>query len=164
MNHETATAQTEPHHPSAKVLVPALLVGWAIVGFGVHSALRNARESHPFALLVHVVTFDLGHDLIVAPVAFLVFWLAGRFLPERARGPVRAAIATSVLFSVFSVPLIHRWGKRPTNSSTLPLAYGRNLAIILALIWGLAAVTVAIRTIRGTPQPLQTDSVEQPSN
>ncbi len=138
----------EPHHPSAKVFVPALLAGWATVGFGIHAALRNPRESHPFALLVHVITFDLGHDLVLAPVAFLAFWLAGRFIPETFRGPVRGAIATTVLFTVFSIPLINRWGRRPTNSSTLPLPYGRNLAIIIAVVWTIAGLTALRRTIQ----------------
>ncbi len=132
----------------SKSLLVAIIVGWAIIGFGIQAALHDARDAHPFALLVHVVTFDLGHDLLLAPATFAVFWLVGRLLPASVRGPVRTAIAASVLFVVFSYPLVKRWGRRPTNSSTLPLPYGRNLAIVLAIVWLIAAVVALTRVLR----------------
>jgi hypothetical protein len=138
----------ETTHPSAKSMVAALVVGWAIIGFGVKAALAHSYDAHPFGLAVHLVAFDLVHDVVIAPVVLLVGWAAGRFLPEVARGPIRAALASTALFVVFSYPLVRRWGRRPTNSSTLPLAYGRNLLIIVMVIWMLAAVCMAIRVVR----------------
>ena len=149
------SASTEQHErPRAKAFVPALIVGWLIIGFGIHSALHNDKDADPFALLVHVVSFDLGHDLVLAPVVLIVGWLSAKLVPTVARGPVRAALATTSMFVVFSVPLVRRWGRRPTNSSTLPLAYGRNLTIVVGIVWAIAAVvvvqrTVAARTARG---------------
>jgi hypothetical protein len=139
------TNQTEHSHPSPKVLVPALMVGWAIIAFGAKSALAHAYDAHPFGLAVHVVGFDLFHDIVIAPIAVAMAWLVGKFVPDVARGPVRAALAASAVFGVFSYPLVRRWGKRPTNPSTLPLEYGRNLVIILAVIWALAAIVVVRR-------------------
>ena len=130
-----------PSRHSRAPLAVALLIGWAIIGFGINAALHDARDAHPTALLLHVIAFDLGHDIVVAPIAFLVFWLVGRFAPVSVRGPIRAALAATALFTVFSIPLVKRWGQRPTNSSTLPLPYGRNLLIIIAIIWSLAAAT-----------------------
>jgi hypothetical protein len=147
-NEAGGVVKDEHGHPPAKVLVPALVVGWAIIAFGAKSALAHAYDAHPFGLAVHVVGFDLFHDVVIAPVAVGLTWLIGRFVPPVARGPVRAALAASALFAVFAYPLVKRWGKRPTNSSTLPLEYGRNLAIIIAVIWILAAVVVVRRMLR----------------
>jgi hypothetical protein len=133
------------HGPSAKVFIPALIVGWGVMLVGARSALNDARDAHPFALLVHIVTFDLAHDLVVAPLAFVVAWIVGKIIPPRFRGPVRAAIATSVLVLAFSYPLVRRWGKRPTNSSTLPLAYGTNVVLLLVMVWVVALIVSVLR-------------------
>jgi hypothetical protein len=128
-------------------MVPVFVVGWTIIAFGATRALGDARDAHPFALLVHVVAFDLLHDVVVAPALFLGAWLIGKVLPPVSRGPVRAAAAASALFVLFSYPLVRRWGKRPTNSSTLPLEYGRNLAIVLIVVWALAGAAIVWRTV-----------------
>ncbi len=140
----------QPHdevHPRPLLFIPALIAGWAIIGFGIRSALSNSDDAHPFALLVHVVTFDLAHDLVIAPLVLVVGWLVAKVVPETARGPVRAACAASALFIVFSYPLVRRWGLRPSNSSALPLEYGRNLAIVIGLVW-LVAAAVIVRRVR----------------
>jgi hypothetical protein len=125
----------------------ALVAGWLVIGFGVRAALNDAGDAHPFALLVHVVLFDLGHDLLVAPVALVVGFVIGKVVPDVARGPVRTATAATALFVLFSYPLIRRWGRRPTNSSTLPLDYGRNLTIIVAVVWLMAALVIVRRAL-----------------
>ena len=140
-------SETEDERPPAWLFVPTLVVGWAIIAFGAHAALRNARDAHPFALLVHVVTFDLVHDIVIAPALFLVAWSIGKVAPPVAHGPVRAAAAATALYIAIAYPLIHRWGRRPTNSSTLPLNYGRNLTIVIATVWLLAGVVI-IRRVR----------------
>lgn len=153
-----------PGTPRALAFVPALLAGWAIIGFGAWSALRNSREAHPFALLVHIISFDLVHDLLIGPVLLFGGWLLGRVLPVVARGPGRAAAAATVLCVVFAYPLIRRWGQRPTNSSTLPLPYGRNVWIVIGIVWGCAAATIAWRvvTARRAPESVQPSVAKSP--
>ncbi len=143
--HPDDHGRDDNHGPSAKVFIPALFIGFGLMAYGANSALDDARDSHPFALAVHIVTFDLAHDLIVAPLAFLIAWIVGKVFPPRFRGPVRAALATSALILGFSYPLIRRWGKRPTNSSTLPLAYGRNVILLLLVVWLLAVIISVLR-------------------
>jgi uncharacterized membrane protein YhdT len=125
----------------------ALVAGWLVIAFGVRAALDDAADAHPFALLVHVVLFDLGHDLLIAPIALGVGFVIGKVVPDVARGPVRTATAATALFVLFSYPLIRRWGRRPTNSSTLPLDYGRNLTIVVAIVWVVAALVIARRAV-----------------
>jgi hypothetical protein len=137
-------------HRRSRLFLPAFVVGWAIIWYGATRALGDARDAHPFALLVHIVSFDLAHDLVIVPVVIGVGWALGRLLPAVARGPVRAAVALSVIVFVFSYPLIRRWGRRPTNSSTLPLPYARNVSIVIGAIWLVALATVLLRHRRAT--------------
>lgn len=132
----------------SRLFLPAFVVGWGMIAFGATRALGDARDAHPFALLVHVASFDIVHDAIIAPLVVLLGWLLGRLLPTVARGPVRAAAATSALVIAFAYPLVRRWGRRPSNSSTLPLHYGSNLAIVLSLVWFSAAVVIMFRLRR----------------
>jgi hypothetical protein len=150
------SAPTRPERqdrPPAWLFVPALLAGWAIIGFGAHAALHDSGDAHPFALAVHVVTFDLVHDLVIAPLLFVGAWAIGKVVPPVGRGPIRAAAAASAVYVALAYPLIRRWGRRPTNSSTLPLDYGRNLAIVLGGVWLVAAIAVTRRWLqsRGAP-------------
>lgn len=131
-----------------RTFLPALVIGWAIIAYGAKTALDDATDAHPFALVVHVVAFDLAHDLFVAPIVLAIGWLTGRLLPPVARGPVRAACAVSAMFVIFAYPLLHRWGQHPTNSSTLPLEYGRNLVILIVIVWTMALATIAQRIVR----------------
>jgi hypothetical protein len=140
--------QIESPPPRSRLFVPALVVGWALIAVGTTRALGDERDSHPFALLVHIVAFDLGHDLIVAPVAVALCWLIGKLAPQIARGPLRGASAASAIFILFAVPLVRRWGRRPTNSSTLPLNYGVHLPAILIVVWSTALVVVLVRRNR----------------
>jgi hypothetical protein len=127
--------------------VVALVAGGLLMAFGARAALDDAGDAHPVALLVHVILFDLGHDLVIAPVAIGIGFLIGKVVPDVARGPVRTATAASALFVVFSYPLIRRWGRRPTNESALPLDYGRNVVILVAVVWIVAAAVIVRRTM-----------------
>jgi hypothetical protein len=137
-----------PERPPAWVLVAALVAGWTVIAFGAHAALHDAADAHPVALAVHVIAFDLVHDLVIAPLLFAAAWLIGRAVPRVARGPVRAAAAASALYIGIAYPLIRRWGRRPTNSSTLPLNYGVNLTIVLTVVWAVAALVIVHRILR----------------
>jgi hypothetical protein len=68
--------------------------------------------------------------------------------PPAVAGPVRAALATSAIVVVFAVPLVAGLGRRPTNSSTLPLHYGWSLLVLLAVIWTVTAGVIAFRRRR----------------
>ena len=82
------------------------------------------------------------HDAVVVPVVVALGWLASRWLPPAARGPVRGALALSAILVVFAYPLVRRLGARPTNSSALPLHYGPNLALVLGVVWIVTVVLV----------------------
>ncbi len=138
----------EPHQTPARWFVPALVVGWALMGVGVWNALQNDGDANPVALVKLVVGFDLVHDLVLAPLLVLGAWLITRLLPKPARGPCRVAGALTVLLVVFSRPLVAGWGRRPSNSSTLPHDYGRTVVLLLVAIWACTAVFITLRVVR----------------
>jgi hypothetical protein len=143
---------TAPHderrQPPARWFVPALVVGWALIGVGVWSALQNTADANPGALLKLVVGFDLLHDLVFAPLLVGAAWLIARLLPEPARGPCRVAGALTVLIVLFSRPLVAGYGRRPTNSSALPHDYGHTVLLLLVAVWTLTLVFIAVRALR----------------
>ena len=139
------------HDPAAvrsRWFVPALIVGWLVIGFGVSRAVVDAHDAKPFTVAAFVVAFDLLHDVVLVPLLLAGGSLIGRIVPVPARGAVRAATAVSLLVVVFAAPLIGRLGARPSNSSILPLPYVRNTLIVLAGIWVVTAVVVVRRARR----------------
>ena len=159
-----STPADERDRPRARYFVPVLVVGWALMGVGVIGALGNSDDANPAALVRFVVGFDLFHDLVFAPLLFLGAWLIARLAPAPARGPIRAAGALTVLIVLFSRPLVAGYGRRPGNSSTLPLDYGRTVLVLLAAVWAAAALVIAMRVRRRRAGATTTaDDVPTPS-
>lgn len=136
-------------HPRRAVMATALLAGWAVMWVGVRAARHDAADAHPVAIAVHLVAFDLAHDLVLAPLFVLGGWLIARLVPAPARGPLRASLAATVVTVVFALPLVRRWGERPANPSALPQDYGRNLVVLVVLVWVCGCATVILRVRRG---------------
>lgn len=120
----------------------ALLVGWVVIGYGAVGVLRNADTTKPIELVRWFVGAGVAHDAVLAPVAVGVGWLTLRIVPERARVPVRLALAATALLVAFTWPYVHGYGVTGANPSVLPFAYGRNLAWSVAGIWLLCVAAV----------------------
>ena len=134
--------------PRRSTMVAALVIGWAVMGFGLWSALADSADARPTALVVHIVVFALAHDLLVAPLFVAGGWVLSRVLPSVMRGPVAGSVAASVVVVVFALPLIRRWGERPSNPSALPQDYGRNLVVLLAVVWAVGLAVGVVRALR----------------
>jgi hypothetical protein len=149
MNAHTPTHADTRSRGQRWSLIAALVIGWAVIAYGVRAAVAEGDDAPLYDVFKFVVFFDVLHDVVVAPVAVVVAWLIGRIVPDIARGPVRAATATSALLTFSFWPAVQRWGARPSTPSALPLNYGRHLLIVLAMIWICAAVTIARRRRQG---------------
>ncbi|CAM5634410.1 hypothetical protein SAVIM338S_06108 [Streptomyces avidinii] len=79
------------------------------------------------------------HDGIIAP---LVLAAGAAVAAVPARGVVRGALLTAGALVLVTLPLLLRPGA-PANPSALPLPYGRNLAVVLAVV-AVTAVAVAL--------------------
>jgi hypothetical protein len=126
---------------------PGVIAGWGLIAVGLVGMVSQRDRTTPLLLARYVIGFLVVHDAVVVPAVLLGGWLVSRFVPAVARGPVRGALAMSVLVLVFSWPLLGRFGERPTNDSALPLDYGRTVPVVIGVVWIGAAAVLAVRVI-----------------
>lgn len=150
---ELATSETDERpDPVEQTYGPwwwaGLAIGGAVMAYAVWGIFEHRDGTNPPALAKWVIGSALVHDGLVAPLVVVVGIGLGLILPLRVRGPVRGAVALSLLVTIFSIPLLRTFGQHGDNSSTLPLDYGRNLVIVLALVWLAAGLVVGWRVAR----------------
>jgi hypothetical protein len=127
-----------------------LVVGWSVIGFAIVGISNSVwLKDRPAKLAVWVLGGLVVHDAIVASTVTAVGLVLTRLLPRSARGPITGAVALSGLVVPFSYPLWRGFGRRQSNTSILPLDYGRNVAIVVALIWLTTTTIVVGRLVRG---------------
>jgi hypothetical protein len=115
-----------------RLFAVCLLVGGCFMAFGVYSLLRRAIVPREF--LIWFGGGILVHDLVVAPAVFAIGFGVRRLLPGWARAPVQSGLIATALLAVFTLP---SFGVRNNvaNPSRLPNAYGRNLAVLVIVVW-----------------------------
>lgn len=97
-------------------------------------------------VVVFLIAVLVAHDAIWLPLVLLAGTLLNRLVPARHRGPVRVAAIVAAALTAAALPLTLGLGRTPGNPSALPLAYGRNLALVLlalALTTGMVLVSRA---------------------
>ncbi|MFI8420842.1 hypothetical protein [Streptomyces sp. NPDC085479] len=120
-------------------------LGIALVGVG---ARLVAAEPDPAGVLLWLAGALVLHDGILAPLVLAV----GLLLAGRAdRGALRGALMAAGSLVLITLPLLLRPGA-PPNPSALPLPYGRNLALVLAVVAAVAAARILVRRWRARPQ------------
>lgn len=128
-----------------------LLAGVAIMAFGVHEMLGSGAATPVPSLAVWVVGFAVVHDLVLVPGVLLVGALVARFVPQFARLPVRAGLATSLVVLLVAWPGLRGYGRdtRPDNPTIQTNDYGRATLTVLAAVWAVALLWAAGRSRRG---------------
>lgn len=129
---------------------------WACTAIGSAVLLVGVRGLwHDHLLSLHAdwwrwfVGAGLVHDVAIAPLFVLVGALS-RALAPRMRNAVRAGLGISTLLIVVLWPLVQGWGRRDAVPSALPLDYGRNLVVTLAVLWVVVLLAV-VRAYRRSP-------------
>lgn len=127
---------------------------WATGAIGTTTvvvALAKLRaESSPTGLtsaMQYLLGAGVAHDALWAPVVVLC-GLVTLAVPTWARVPVRIGLAFTALTALFAWPEVRGYGARARNPSMLPLDYGRNQAVILALVWIGVSVAIIVRAGR----------------
>jgi hypothetical protein len=134
----------DPHPLNRRLFAACLAIGGAFIAFGVYSLLRKSVVPQDFA-----VWFGGGivaHDLVAAPLVFAVGWAVRRALPTWTLAPVQAGLIATAVFVVFTLPA-YGVQHNMSNPSRLPNHYGRNLAVLVALVW-VAALGGLVRARR----------------
>jgi hypothetical protein len=123
--------------------------GTAIITVGLVGALGHAGATRPTQLVIWTIGAAVVHDALLAPVVIAFGLATARWVPVTMRVPVRVGLALSALVTALAWPYVRGYGYRASNPSALPFHYGRNLIILLAVIWvSVTAATVAGRLLR----------------
>jgi len=118
-------------------------MGVVIMGYAVVGALTDP-DVRVGGVLIFLAAVLVAHDVVLLPLIIGIGALIGRLVPAGARIAIRVAALCTAAVTVVALPLVLGYGKSTDNPSALPLAYGRGLATVVALIW-----TVALASILG---------------
>ncbi len=122
--------------------------GAAAVGYGLWGLVGTADRTRPVFAALWFGGGVLAHDALLAPGALLVAGAVVRWVPVRARSVVQGALFVSAAVSLVALPLVAGLGGAAGNPSANPLPYPRNLALVLAAVWGAAVLLVVARAVR----------------
>jgi hypothetical protein len=122
----------------------ALLVLAGVAGLGYGAAgLVTDPDVRLAGVLLFLVAVLVVHDFLWMPLVLAVGALVRRYVPGRARRTVRTALLAGAAITVVGLPLALSPGRPAGNDSVLPLAYGRNLLLVLAAVAVVALLAVA---------------------
>jgi hypothetical protein len=128
---------------------PSVVIGAGFAGVGAAIVFgAPAGDGRPLGIAIVVAALLLAHDVVLAPLAHLTGRHVARRLPAAAVGPVRGALAVSAVLALFALPLLGGFGRRPTNSSTLPMRYYPALGVVIAAVWLVAGAAILRRRHR----------------
>ncbi len=125
-----------------KGFVVALLIGCGVMLYGTWGLLDNAQDTNPTEWIMWFLGALVAHDLVVAPLVFLVGWLLSRTFSPSTRAPIQAGFIASAIVIAVTWPLLRRYGANDANPSALPNDYTTGLLSILSLIWTAALLSV----------------------
>ncbi|WP_207936898.1 hypothetical protein [Actinomadura sp. KC216] len=118
--------------------------GAALIVVGVRGVLVHLAHADAVVWLAWFAGAAVLHDGVLVPLVLAAGAATSR-VPAAYRRIVRAALIVAGCVCAVALPLVLGYGRRADEPSRLPLPYGRNLAIVLALITVVAAVAVAVR-------------------
>ncbi len=141
--------QDPPPWPGRYVLYAGGLV---MLGVGLRGIVHNTNgwENPPYWAGL-LVAGAVGHDLLLAPLVFVLAVLLMRLVPPAARPPVATGLVISGVLALIALPGIRGTGRRADNPTLLPLDYGHGLVVSLIVLWlaiGVASLAVALRRSR----------------
>ena len=122
--------------------------GAALILVGLVGIATHAGATRPVALTEWTLGAAVVHDALVAPAVAVVGLVTARWLPVALRVPIRVGLALSALVVALAWPFVRGYGRRASNPSALPFEYGRNLVILLAVIWTGVVLGLTGATIR----------------
>jgi hypothetical protein len=125
-----------------------LVPGLAAVAYGAYGLWTSLSATALQSWAVWMVGGALLHDLVVAPIWIGLGWLAARFLPRPARGPVVVGAAVSASVALVALPFVLGYGGDEGDTSFLPRDYGVTLLVVVGVVLAITAVWAAIRVQR----------------
>jgi hypothetical protein len=132
---EPTTRPPDDTPPAGTEWRAGLAAGSAILAFGLYGLLHNSAQTVPANVLKWIAGSLILHDAILAPAVLATGLVLTRLLPAAIRAGIQATLSVCGAVAVMSVPVLKAAGRRPDNLSLLPHDYGRNLAVVIAVIF-----------------------------
>ncbi|WP_433337627.1 hypothetical protein [Spirillospora sp. CA-294931] len=114
-----------------KTRLLAYASGAVLIGIGLLGIVRDLDD--PVGWAVWFAGVVVAHDAVLMPAVLAAGALTGR-LPDAYRRGAQVALAMAAVVSLVALPLVLGKGRRADNPSQLPLSYGWNLLVVLAVI------------------------------
>ena len=124
-----------------------VVIGWVTIGVATMELLSDHGTHHAGRVFVYMVGLDLVHDLVLAPLIVLLGVVLFRLIPRGNRQVLQIALIISGTLALYSYPFVRGFGRLGNNPSLLPNNYGRGLALLLAIVWSVAACALATRFV-----------------
>jgi hypothetical protein len=118
---------------------PMTIAGMALSAYGLVGLLGDAAIGDTRSWLTYFVGGLLAHDLVWAPLVLIGSVVVVRVVPTRVRPVVQGALIVTGTVLLVAYPVLNGSGRLANNPSILPLDYPRNLLIVLAAVWVVAA-------------------------
>ena len=151
-----ANERHQEHDPEHGIMFwIGLLIGGAIVAFAMRGVLHQfATGAARYRWARYVVGADLVHDLIIAPLVFLVAYGARHIVAPRFRGPLAFGVyGSAVMIAIGWYPL-HGTAHYKQNVSFQPLNYATAVTTTVVVVWCIAAIwTVLLMRKRPSDSP-----------
>jgi hypothetical protein len=125
-----------------------VLAGLAALGWGVAGFVSDPGQIPPSNALAWLAGGVVLHDAVLVPAVTLLGLALSRAVPAPYRSVVAGGLIVSGSVALASLPLWRGYGGAPGNPSVDPLPYGRNLLIVLGIVWAVAAGIMAVRAAR----------------
>lgn len=151
---DAVSAGRDRHDPPSGPLWWALLVlGTAVVGFGVRGLLAEFDAEDLRRWMVWFAAGVAVHDLLVVPLTAALGRGLRHLLPARFLAPVQVGAILTGIVAITAIPVVGRFGAgaQAANPTLLTRPYETNLVLVLAIVWAAVGVACAVRSRRRGP-------------
>jgi hypothetical protein len=124
------------------------VAGIGLAAFGVFRLFSEIPTHSLLVLAIWLIAALVIHDAILAPSVVGVGWLLRRYVPDRGRSYVQAALIMIAVITVIAVPMIFLRGSQPPAKALLLRDYGANLILIIGIISTVILILYAVRIAR----------------
>ena len=132
--------------PGGRAFWILAVIGTTVIVFGLAGLLRNAAQTVPSSWATFFAGGLLVSDFVVLPAVALAGVVISRIVPAATRATVQGALLVSGALILVAIPVLSGRGRNPNNPSILPDSdYAGELAILLAIVWGVTAALLLIR-------------------
>jgi hypothetical protein len=121
--------------------------GGLLAMFGVFRLVSEVPVGHLLALATWLAAAVVLHDAVLSP-AIVGLGALLRKVPTRARTYLQSALVAGGIVTVSAIPLIYREGRQPRVKAILDQDFGRNLAVLLGLVFVVALTSYLLRVVR----------------